>query len=491
MGNIDKSAPGFPGTPPNWTSSAKDGVGTAFGAASRVWFTLGRGILNEIYFPRVDRACTRDLGSIVTDGNDFFSSEERDTHHQIEHLAEGVPAYRLINRCNQGLYRIEKQIIAAPQRDAVLQYTTFTPLQGQLGDYHLYVLLAPHLGNCGSGNTAWLDEYKGVPMLFAERDGYALALACSSPWLDRSVGFVGVSDGWQDLRQHGWMTWAFSRAEHGNVSLTGEVDLVSCEGAFLLAVGFGDNAAEAGHRARASLLDDFSEAVAEYVDAWQAWHHGLFSTDTNRSSRRDIYAISTAVLHVHEAKSFQGGIIASLSVPWGFARGDNDLGGYHLAWPRDLVEAAGGLLAVGARNEARQVIHFLQTTQAADGHWPQNMWIDGTPYWDGVQMDETAPPVLLVDLAWREGALNSQEVQRLWPMIRRAAGYLVRNEPVTQEDRWETDPGYSPFSLAAEIAALLAAADVAEMVSESQTAVYLRDTADVWNANIGLGSKEC
>ena len=34
-----------------------------------------------------------------------------------------------------------------------------------------------------------VGDYKGVPMLFAERYGFALALACSAPWLARSVGF--------------------------------------------------------------------------------------------------------------------------------------------------------------------------------------------------------------------------------------------------------------------------------------------------------------
>ncbi len=188
-----------PGIPPRWTSSAKSGVGTALSAASRVWFTLSHGILNEVYYPRVDQACTRDMGLLVTDGQDFFSEEKRHANHEVEYLAEGVPAYRLINTCRQGRYRIEKEVLTDPERDVVLQHTRFVPLEGALSDYHLYVLLAPHLANHGSGNTAWLGDYKGVPMLFAQRAGTALALASSAPWLKRSAGFVGESDGWQDL----------------------------------------------------------------------------------------------------------------------------------------------------------------------------------------------------------------------------------------------------------------------------------------------------
>jgi len=126
----------------------------------------------------------------------------------------------------------------------------------------------------------------------------------------------------------------------------------------------------------------------------------------------------------------------------------------------------------------------LESTQLADGHWPQNMWLSGAPYWSGIQMDETAFPILLVDLAYREKALNIADVRNHWIMIRKAVNYLVLNGPVTQQDRWEEDPGYSPFTLAVEITALLVAADLADINGESKLAVFLRETADIWNSNI-------
>ena len=480
-------APGWPGISPKWTSSAKTGVGTALSAASRGWFTLSHGIVNEIYFPRLDHACTRDLGFVITDGDEFFSEEKRHATHTLKHLSEGVPAYQVSNTCNQNRYRVEKEIIASPRRDALLQRNRFTALARGLGDYHLYVLLAPHLGNRGSGNTGYVGDYKGVPMLFAVRDGYALALACSAPWLTRSVGFVGVSDGWQDLSRHKRMAWNYSRAENGNVALTGEVNLGDCDGSFVLAVGFGNNAAEAGHCALASLTEDFDVLQSEYAWGWQSWHRALPALDLE-SSDHTIYPISLSVLRAHEATRFPGGTIASLSIPWGFDKGDEDLGGYHLVWPRDLVEAASGLLAAGAQDDAYRVIRYLQVTQESDGHWPQNMWTDGTPFWNGVQMDETALPILLVDQAQRAGTLalplGVDDAKRFWPMVRRAAGYIVRNGPVTPQERWEMDPGYSPFTLAAEVAALLAAADLADLSDEPETGGYLRETADNWNANI-------
>ena len=177
-------------------------------------------------------------------------------------------------------------------------------------------------------------------------------------------------------------------------------------------------------------------------------------------------------------------MIASLSIPWGASKGDDDLGGYHLVWPRDLVESATAMLAIGAHAETRRVLGFLEVTQEADGHWPQNMWLDGATYWPGLQMDETAFPILLVDLAAAQGAITHEELQRYWPMVSAAARYLVLNGPVTGQDRWEEDGGYSPFTLAVEIAALVVAADVASRLGHADDAAFLLETADLWNDSV-------
>jgi glucoamylase len=480
----DRFAPGWPGIAARWTSSAKFGVGTALSNKSRVWFTLSHGIFNEIYYPRIDQACIRDMGLIVTNGADFFSEEKRGADSKIHWMADGVPAFRLVNTCREGRYRIEKEIVADPHRDTVLQQTRFVALQGILSDYHLYVLLAPHLGNHGSGNTAWVEEVEGVPLLFAQRQGSALALACSVPWSKRSVGFVGSSDGWQDLKAHRQMTCEYTRAENGNVAITTEIDFPRPQGSFVLALGFGKDPAEAARNVIASLRVGFDKAKHDYIGCWQKWLKTHASVMEKEPGPRDLSRVSLAVLRTHESKTAPGGLIASLSIPWGFSKGDNDLGGYHLVWSRDMVETAGGLLAAGAHEDVRRVLSFLQATQQPDGHWPQNMWLDGSPYWHGIQMDETALPILLVDLARREKALTSSNVADFWPMVRQAASYLVCNGPVSPQDRWEEDPGYSPFTVGAEIAALLAAADLAELHNESAIATYLREIADVWNDSI-------
>ncbi|MHB8482618.1 MAG: glucan 1,4-alpha-glucosidase [Nitrospiria bacterium] len=474
-------APGWPGQSPRWTSSAKSGVGASLNLHSRIRFTVSHGIINEIYHPRIDTACTRDMGLIVTDGTKFFSEEKRHTRCHFACPDKGVPAFRLVNQCLQERFQIEKEIITDPNRDVVLQQIRFVPLTGTLADYRLYVLLAPHLGNHGNGNTAWIGPYKGVRMLLAEGHGHALALGCSAPWLKASAGFVGISDGWQDLVNHYRMTWLYDRAENGNVALTAEIDLLSCKGSFLLALGFGNHTPEAGHLALASLVDGFEKSKREYIRIWKIKQKSLLPLGKDKKYDFQLYPISIAVLLTHQAKHFRGGIIASLSIPWGFSKSDNDLGGYHLIWPRDMVESAGGLLAVGAKKDARETLDYLRVTQEMDGHWPQNMWMDGTPYWDGLQMDETALPILLLDLVRREEALTSEELLQFWPMVRKAAGFIVQNGPMTQQDRWEEEPGFSPFTLAAEIAALLVAAELADLNKEPDVGAYLRETADLWN----------
>lgn len=476
-------APGWPGIPPRWTSSAKTGVGTALNQHSKVWFTLSHGVLDEVYFPRVDQACTRDMGLIVTDGSAFFSEEKRDCAFVNHPVEPGVPVYQLTNTCHSGRYRIYKEVFTDPYRNVVLQKVRFEPLRGQLSSYRLYALLSPHLANCGYGNTGWVGDYKGYPMFLADHDGTALALACSAPWRKMSVGFVGASDGWQDLSRHFQMEWEYTRAENGNIASTGEIDLAACGGEFTLALGFGGIWSEAGQQARSSLFEDYGDLRKHYIVHWKNWQKTLLPLD-DPPRHYDLYRASTSVLRSHESKDFLGGIIASLSIPWGFNKGDEDLGGYHLVWPRDLVETAGALLAAGAVTDAVRVLRYLEVTQEAAGNWAQNLWLDGRPYWGGIQMDETAFPILLIDLMRREAPGDLGNLQRWWPMVKKAASFILRNGPVTQQDRWEEDGGYSPFTLASEISALLAAADIADLASQGNAAQILRDVADAWNENI-------
>jgi glucoamylase len=475
--------PGAPGIRPRWTSSAKSAVGTAARAESRVWFTISHGILNEIYASRLDSACVRDFGLVVTASN-YFSEEKRDTHHTVDMIEDGVPAFRLVNTAIDGRYRISKTIFSDPLREVVLQEIRFEALVGALSDYQLHAIVAPHLVNAGADNTGWYGDFKGHAMLFAEGRGVALAVASSVPWLARSAGYVGVSDGWQALSRGEGLRTEFERAENGNVAIAGTLDMSARGGRAVLAIGFGLLPEEAGLRALLSLQQPLQPALEHYCAGWRQYQAELLPLDEPRQGEGlNRYRVSTAVLATHRDAT-SGAIIASLSIPWGFAKGDDDLGGYHLVWPRDLVETAGGLLAAGHIAGAKSVLDYLMAIQEADGHWSQNSWLDGRPYWQGIQIDETGFPILLYDMLLRAGAIEPSDRAHYADMIRNAAGYIIRNGPTTQQDRWEEDSGYSAFTIAVEISALLAAADAMEAAGQGSIARYLRDTADGWNEQI-------
>lgn len=265
---INKSTPpGAPGISARWTSSAKAGLGKSVNHSSNPIFTLSHGIVNEVYYPREDNACIRDMGLIVTDGKDFFSEEKRDCTHSIKWIKEGVPAFQITNKCIKKKYSIEKEILTDPSRDTLLQKIKFSSTKkNESANFHLYVLLAPHINNQGAGNTGWLADYKGIPMLFANRDGVTLALACFySDFIKRSVGYVGTSDGYNDLKQHKKMEWEYAKASNGNIALTAEID-ISKTGEFVLALSFGLSAEDAGNRAWSSLMDGYETAREHYID---------------------------------------------------------------------------------------------------------------------------------------------------------------------------------------------------------------------------------
>src|SRR4051812_12507240 len=296
---------------PTWTSSAKSGVGTALDARSRIWFTVSHGIVDEVYYPRVDQANTRDCELLVTGPGEFFSEEKRDTASTVHLLGPGVPGYRLVNRCHQHRYEIEKTIITDPERAVLLQRIRFRALIGAPRDYRVFVLLAPHIGNQGYGNDGWVGSYKGIPMLFARRADVSLAVMCDVGWRAASAGYVGVNDGWRQVRAGGHLTDQFTEARDGNVALTGEVrlserrrddDAAVCE--FVVALGFGGGPAEAAQRARMTLASKFERVEASYIRNWTRFHEHTQGpaipgrTTTPEESRRR--ATHELAAHAHD-----------------------------------------------------------------------------------------------------------------------------------------------------------------------------------------------
>jgi len=345
----------------------------------------------------------------------------------------------------------------------------------------VYALLAPHLAGCGAGNSGWCSEIGDNKLLHAQRKNTHLLMACSSGFSRRSVGYVGFSDGWQDLMHNFKMDWEFQAAENGNIALTAEVELRD-DGEFTVAVALGRSYQSAATKLFQSLAEPFELKRESYIRQWQrAVIDPKFDFTSDTTDDGGMYRLSRCVLLAHEDKVFQGAIVASLSIPWGETKSDQDLGGYHLVWTRDLVHSATALLATGQIGTPLRALIWLAAIQRPDGSFPQNSWIDGTAYWSGLQLDQVAFPILL---AWR---LHKQDALDLFSpraMILRAAARLIAQGPVTAQDRWEENAGYSPSTLAVVIAALVCTAEWAKEFGKTEVADFILAYADWLAAHV-------
>src|SRR5512132_1425345 len=467
---------GAPGIEPRWTSRAKEGVGTAYHTSCRVWFTLSHGIVNEIYYPHVDKPNTRDFQFLISDGATFCHEEKRDLNHEIEYPERDCLFYRLTNSEPSGRYRLVKDVLTDPHRSVLLVHTKLEVFDESLrGKLRLYALLAPHLAGFGAGNSGSCSEIGDYKLMHAVRQNVHLLMTCSSGFTRRSVGYVGFSDGWQDLMHNFKMDWQFRTASNGNIALTGEIDLPDT-GEFTIAVALGRSYQSAATKLFQSLAEPFESKREGYVRQWQrALINPEFDFSSDTSDDGGEYRLSRCVLLAHEDKVFQGAIVASMSIPWGETKGDLDLGGYHLVWTRDLVQSASALLATGQMGTPLRALIWLAAIQRPDGSFPQNSWIDGSAYWSGLQLDQVAFPILL---AWR---LHKHDALGLFDprvMIVRAAAELIVRGPVTAQERWEENSGYSPSTLAVVIAALACAADWGMETGNTDAADFVFAYAD-------------
>jgi len=441
--------------------------------SSRVWFTLGFGIINEVYYPRVDIPQIRDLGFIVADNRGFWVEVKRLQNYTFRLLAPGTPAVEIVH--THARFTLTLRITPDPDRDVLLIDVNLA------GDPGLtpYVLIAPRLGTRGHDNIGEVRRYGARRVLTARQGPFALALAAVDEAQQDgfgavSAGYVGISDGWQDFQHNGALTWQYANAGPGNVALIGALP---CRA--VLGLGFGFSPQAAATLAVSSLTHPFQGALQLQIDTWQRWHARRKKRTLLEPYESDELAdqlrISSMVLRTHRDKTFPGTMVASLSIPWGNSR--DDRGGYHLVWPRDLVQCATALLALGAEDEARTTLRYLITTQKRDGSWSQNQWLDGTPYWQGIQLDETAYPVLLAAALAERDALEGVAVDE---MIRKALSFIARTGPSSDQDRWEENKGINAFTISVCIAALVAGAPFLPDPAKD----FALTLADFWNANL-------
>ena len=473
-----RPATGGPGIEPRWTRGAKDAVGTAYSVAASIWFTSSAGVVNEVYYPTIDRPQIRDLQFLVTDGKTFFC-DERSMVHELDYIDQHALGVRIVNSDPEHGYRIVKEVIVDPHQECLLINSRIEATPKILEQLHLYALVAPHLEVGGANNNGNLVESSGRRVLTAHKNNTWLAMDVSNSFLRTSCGYVGTTDGWQDVADNFELDNQFDSAANGNIALIGEVDL-SRGAEFTLGLAFGDSL----HRALTTLFQSlglpYKESRERFIVQWtRACAHVLPLAEASMDDGK-LYHSSHSLLLAHEDKTYPGALIASLSIPWGEAKGDEDLGGYHLVWTRDMVNSATGLMASGNDTLALRALIYLASTQLDDGGFYQNFWIDGEPYWKGIQLDEVAFPIMLAWRLYEAGGLKNFDPM---PMVKRAAHFLILNGPATGEERWEENGGFSPSTLAAAISALVCAAHMLRRI-EGRRGQFMLDYADFLESSL-------
>jgi glucoamylase len=473
-----RPAPGGPGIEPRWTRGAKDAVGTAYSVASSIWFTLSAGVVTEVYYPTIDRPQIRDLQFLVTDGKSFFRPERR-MAHKIDYVEPHALGLKIINSDPEHDYRIVKEVIADPHQECLLINARLEGKPEVLEQLRLYVLLAPHLEVGGANNNGNVVEASGREILTAHKNNSWLAMDVTSGFARCSCGYVGSTDGWGDLSANFQLGKEFDSAVNGNIALLGEINLGRGY-EFTLGLAFGDSL----HRVVATLFQSlgipYTEGRDRFVLQWTRACNHLLPLDDASGDGGKLYRTSHSLIIAHEDKTYPGALIASLSIPWGEVKGDEDLGGYHLVWTRDMVNSATGLLASGNDALALRALIYLAASQLDDGGFYQNFWINGEPYWKGIQLDEVAFPIVL---AWRLLDMGGLKNFDPMPMVKRAARFLIYHGPATGQERWEENAGYSPSTLAIVIAALVCASQILRR-AEGRKGQFLLDYADFLESHV-------
>jgi glucoamylase len=470
-------APGAPGIASAWTTGAKQGLGTSTTTASTVWYTIGQGITDEVYYPTADTPDVQDLQYMVTDGSTFTDLERDATAHQVSMPDPQSLTYQQTNTAGSGRYRITKTYVTDPARPTVLVRTRFQVLSG--GPLALYVLFNPSLANSGGGDTGATSG----GMLVGSDGSVASALAASSGFTAATNGYSGTSsDGFQDLTANHRLTAVYDTASTpGNLVQTAQVP-VGTDTTFTLALAFGATRSEAAANAAASLSAGFDAVVASYQSGWHSYLSSLAPPPASVTSTglTQQYDVAVMAVKAHEDKTFRGAFVASLTVPWGDAVNADACctAGYHAVWARDLYEMATAEIAAGDTAAANRALDYLFSVQErADGSYPQNTRLDGTPVFGSLQMDEVADPILL---AWQLGRFDAASYAKVKP----SAEYLSHHGPSTPEERWEEAGGFSPATVAAEIAALVCAADIATRNNDPGAAAFYLQVADSWRAQV-------
>jgi glucoamylase len=484
-------APGDPGVDAHWPGAAKDGFGTSTSLQSKVWFTLTKGVLSEVYYPTLDKPNNQSLRFIICTGQ-ICKDEAEDMEHSVRVPNRRSLTFQQINTTvlgaqgsspadSQTLDRLGQQPgedACAPRAKHQLcitkTYTTDVERATVLIDVRfespddpnsvVYVYYDPSLNNSGMHDTAWGDKSS----LLASDGDIASALISSTGFEDVTSTFAGVDDKAPTLSH-------YDRAENGNVV---QIAKLGREKRLTIALAFGSTPADALASARQSLKKGFKISREQYERGWNTYLSSLHQVRTTHVAQLNMSAM---VLKALEDKTYRGAFIASPSIPWGGGPNANEptVSGYHAVWSRDLYHIATALATIGDSAAANRALDYLfKTQQRPDGSFPQNSWLDGRPIGGGLQLDQVALPIVLAR------QLQRADVETWRKHVKPAADFIVLHGPMTNQDRWEEKSGYSPATIAAEIAGLVCAAEIAKNNQDAASSARYLKTADEWEHSL-------
>ena len=473
-----QQASGSPGIIPNWSVAKKVQVGTSKSDSSLVWFTNAQGILTETYFPTIDRAQIKDAQILVSDSKSFFVEERTQTRHEVKVLSPSM--VKLVNKDHFNRFSIEHVYYTLNDQSVLVDEIT---VDSKIDNLSFYLLVNSALNNTGFNDNAFALKDK----LKFQEDKYQLNVYSTIGVDQTSVGYVGFTDGWQDLRDNFKMDYPYSEAVGGNVAGMARLKVPSKAGRYTFYIVY-----DFESKRQADKKDLSAQLLAKAKLAYEAkWNQYLKSikvpSEINLQSRQ-LYLRSMYTLKVHEDKLTKGALIASLSKPWGdksFETPGSFNGGYHLIWPRDLYHVCTALIQAKDYTTPLNALRFLKKIQYQSGEWnygerkifkkgafPQNTWTDGKEYWSGFQLDQTAYPVhIFYQLYTRMDKVGKEKmIQEFAPMLKMALDFIQRYGPWSAQERWEENYGISPSSFAAATSALKLGARIFNNQSYAQTA---------------------
>ncbi|WP_435129704.1 glucodextranase DOMON-like domain-containing protein [Halobaculum sp. D14] len=513
------------GSDATWTTGEQYGVGTVADhddPDSRAWFALTEGALAGLRFPRIDLINVRTVDFLVADPDTGYAArthnvsrtdDDEDTvRRRVEPTADDALLFRHVvtETADERAWTLTAEYAADPDGDAVLADVTF---ESDGGRYDVYTVVDPACSMSARGDAARVagSEPTGngkahgrgargfelrafdtgafddeAVVLHDDGEPYTVALAAvADRGFEWATADVVGGDALSPLLVDGAADARYDAAE-GNVALVGRLGADTRRLSDTVAVGFaeeGDDDA-AAETAAAALDRGFGGVRAKYRKSWRDYLRTLDRPDSVGDDAQ--YDAAAMTLKAADSKQFPGAGLASPSVPWGDATAANRPSdyGYNFVWARDLYQAFTAMLGAGDRHSAREAVEYIYERQQDDsGFIPQNTYVDGRTRWGGEQMDNISFPAVMT-YALAEAGVGFDDLSFGYDDVARSADYVAANGPESGQERWEEESGYSPSTIAAEIAGLACAAALADDEGERGDVLAYLGVADEWRAGV-------